>query len=171
MSMAIHKRDYYEVLGIRRDADAEEVKLAYRRLAMEYHPDRNVGNAEAEEKFKEAAEAYEVLHDAEKRQRYDRYGHAGLEGMNVPHFNNAQSVFDLFGDLFGDFFGQRPRQGPQPGRDLQVSMEIDLAEAFRGTTKTIAIGREELCGDCSGSGARHRAQDRAGQRRGTGSRR
>src|SRR5580704_9239599 len=154
MSMAIQKRDYYEVLGVRRDADPEEIKRAYRRLAMEHHPDRNVGNAEAEERFKEAAEAYEVLHDPDKRQRYDRYGHAGLEGMNVPHFNDSQSVFDLFGDLFGDFFGQRPRHGPQPGRDLQVSIELELVEAARGTTKTISIARDELCTECSGSGSR-----------------
>jgi len=164
MSMAIQKRDYYEVLGVRRDADPEEIKRAYRRLAMEHHPDRNVGNAEAEERFKEAAEAYEVLHDPDKRQRYDRYGHAGLEGMNVPHFNDSQSVFDLFGDLFGDFFGQRPRHGPQPGRDLQVSIEIDLVEAARGTTKTISIARDELCTECSGSGSRRGTQPTACQR-------
>src|SRR6516162_129850 len=152
--MASTKRDYYEILGLRKDADAEEIKRAYRRLAMEYHPDRNVGDASAEEKFKEAAEAYEVLHDPEKRQRYDRYGHAGLEGMNVPHFNNAQSVFDLFGDLFGDFFGQRSRHGPHAGRDLQVTIDIELLDAARGTNKTITISREELCGECSGSGCR-----------------
>jgi molecular chaperone DnaJ len=156
MGMATHKRDYYEVLGVARNADPEEVKRAYRRLAMEYHPDRNVGNAEAEERFKEAAEAYEVLRDPEKRQRYDRYGHAGLEG--VPHFNDAQSVFDLFGDLFGDFFGQRQRHGPQPGRDLQVTIELELTEAARGTTKTISIAREELCGECSGSGSKRGTQ-------------
>src|SRR5260370_42034830 len=115
--MASRKRDYYDVLGVNREAEGEEIKRAYRRLAMQYHPDRNVGNPEAEERFKEAAEAYEILHDAEKRQRYDRYGHAGLEGMNVPHFNDAQSVFDLFGDLFGDLWGcQRRRHGPQAGR-------------------------------------------------------
>src|SRR5713226_9738740 len=145
--MASSKRDYYEILGVRKDAEVEEIKRAYRRLAMEHHPDRNVGNAEAEEKFKEAAEAYEVLHDLEKRHRYDRYGHAGLEGMNVPHFNNAQSVFDLFGDLFGDFFGQRSRRGPQAGRDLQIGIELDLAEAARGVSKTITVPREELCGE------------------------
>src|SRR5216117_3671 len=113
------KRDYYDVLGVRREADDEEIKRAYRQLAMKYHPDRNVGDAETEEKFKEAAEAYEVLCDSAKRQRYNRYGHAGLDGLNVPHFNDAQSVFDLFGDLFGDFFGQRGgHRGPHAGRDL-----------------------------------------------------
>src|SRR5712692_9132765 len=99
--MAAVKRDYYEVLGVGKDAGPEEIKRAYRRLAMQYHPDRNVGDGEAEARFKEAAEAYEVLRDPDKRQRYNRYGHAGLEGMNVPHFSDAQSVFDLFGDIFG----------------------------------------------------------------------
>jgi len=153
------KRDYYDVLGVRREADEEEIKRAYRRLAMEHHPDRNVGNPEAEEKFKEAAEAYEILRDPAKRQSYDRYGHAGLEGMNVPHFNNAQSVFDLFGDLFGDMFGQRGgRRGPQAGRNIRVTLELDLVEAARGVTKTITVSREELCGDCGGSGARKGTQ-------------
>src|ERR1700752_1103477 len=102
--MAGTKRDYYEILGVERKADDEEIKRAYRRLAMQYHPDRNVGDKEAEDKFKEAAEAYEILRDPDKRQRYDRYGHAGLEGLNFPHFNDAQSVFDIFGDLFGEIF-------------------------------------------------------------------
>lgn len=152
--MASSKRDYYEVLGVQREADAEEIKKAYRRLAMQYHPDRNAGDAEAEERFKEAAEAYEVLHDAEKRQRYDRYGHAGLEGLNVPHFNDAQSVFDVFGDLFGDLFGGRSRSGPQRGRDRKVEVVLELAEAAHGVTKTVTLSREELCTDCSGNGSR-----------------
>lgn len=159
------KRDYYEVLGVRREADDEEIKRAYRQLALKYHPDRNVGDAEAEEKFKEAAEAYEVLRDQAKRQRYDRYGHAGLDGLNVPHFSDAQSVFDLFGDLFGDFFGQRGgRRGPHAGRDLQVQLEIDLEEAFRGTHKSINIPREELCGECGGAGSRRGTQPAACRR-------
>ena len=149
-----NKRDYYEVLGVRREADAEEIKRAYRRLAMQYHPDRNVGDPEAEARFKEATEAYDVLHDAEKRRRYDRYGHAGLEGMNVPHFTDAQSVFDVFGDLFGDLFGRGGRHEAQAGRDLQVAVELDLAEAARGVTRTVAVAREELCPECSGSGCR-----------------
>jgi molecular chaperone DnaJ len=152
--MASAKRDYYEVLNVSREADAEEIKRAYRKLAMQYHPDRNVGDEEAEQKFKEAAEAYEVLSDGEKRQRYDRYGHAGLEGLNVPHFNDAQSVFDLFGDLFGDIFGQRGRGGARRGRDQKTEIVLELAEAASGVTKTISVSREELCGDCSGSGAR-----------------
>ena len=152
--MASTKRDYYEVLGVAREADAEEIKRAYRKLAMQYHPDRNVGDAEAEQKFKEAAEAYEVLRDVEKRQRYDRYGHAGLDALNVPHFNDAQSVFDLFGDLFGDIFGQRRRAGPRRGRDGKVEIELELSEAARGVTKSVTVSREELCSECSGSGRR-----------------
>jgi molecular chaperone DnaJ len=153
------KRCFYEILGVSRDADDETLKKAYRRLAMQYHPDRNVGNHEAEVKFKEAAEAYEVLRDPQKRQRYDRYGHAGLEGAPGPHFTNADSVMDLFGDLFGDVFGGgRRRRGPQPGRDLQVALELDLTEAYRGTRKDLKIPREETCADCGGSGARRGTQ-------------
>jgi molecular chaperone DnaJ len=148
------KRDYYEVLGVARDAGDEEVKRAYRQLALKYHPDRNVGDRDAEEKFKEAAEAYEILRDPEKRRVYDRYGHAGLDGLGVPHFNNAQSIFDVFGDIFGDIFGHGRRHGPQPGRDLRVEVEIDLVEAARGAEKTITIHREEVCSDCSGNGSR-----------------
>jgi molecular chaperone DnaJ len=154
MMASSSKRDYYEVLGVARGADGEEIKRAYRKLAMQYHPDRNVGDPEAEVKFKEAAEAYEVLRDSEKRQHYDRYGHAGLDGMNVPHFNDAQSVFDLFGDLVGDLFGQRGRHGPQRGRDGRVEVQLDLVEAAHGVTKTVTVNREELCNECGGTGAR-----------------
>jgi molecular chaperone DnaJ len=156
--MASAKRDYYEVLGVRKDADDEEIKRSYRKLAMQYHPDRNAGDAEAEVKFKEAAEAYEILRDPEKRRRYDRYGHAGLEGVNVPNFSDAQAVFDLFGDLFGDFFGQRRRYGPQAGRDLEVLLEIDLVGAARGVTKSVTIPRQENCGECGGNGCRRGTQ-------------
>jgi molecular chaperone DnaJ len=123
---------------------------------MKYHPDRNVGDSEAEDKFKEAAEAYDVLRDTEKRARYDRYGHAGLEGFNgAPHFNDVRSVFDVFGNLFGDLFGGGAgRGGPQPGRDLQYNLEIDLLEAARGARKTFTIPREELCSECGGGGAK-----------------
>src|SRR6202045_2293469 len=123
------KRDYYEVLGVGRDCDTPSLKSAYKKMALQYHPDRNPGNQEAEEKFKEAAEAYEVLHDEEKRRRYDRYGHAGLNGMGgAPHFNDVRSVFDLFGDIFGDFFGQQGGRASGRGRDLQLNVEIDLME-------------------------------------------
>ena len=153
--MAGTKRDYYEVLGVAREADDEEVKRAYRKLAMQYHPDRNVGDPEAEQKFKEAAEAYDVLRDPEKRQRYDRYGHAGLDGMNMPNFNDARNMFgDLFGDLLGGLFGQNVRHGPQRGRDHRVDVELDLPEAARGVVKRVTISREGICSECSGSGAR-----------------
>jgi molecular chaperone DnaJ len=153
-----NKRDYYEILGVRREADDEEIRKAYRRLAMQYHPDRNVGDAEAEEKFKEAAEAYEVLRDPAKRQRYDRYGHAGLEGMGVHQFEDAEAVFNLFGDLFGDFFGPRGRHGPFAGRDLQTVVELDLPQAYRGTTRTVTITRGESCETCRGTGSRPGSQ-------------
>jgi len=150
------KRDYYEVLSVARDADEDTLKKAYRKLAMQYHPDRNVGDHEAEIKFKEAAEAYEILRDPRKRQLYDRYGHAGLEGAGLPNFGNADAVMDIFGDILGDLFGGggRRRRGPQPGRDLQLAIEIDLLEAARGVKKEIKIPRAEPCADCSGSGAK-----------------
>ena len=127
--MAGTKRDYYEILAVRREADAEEIKRAYRKLAMQYHPDLNVGDAESEEKFKEAAEAYEVLSDPEKRRRYDRYGHAGLEGLEMPDFSSGASVFDLFGDILGNLFGERGPRGPQGGEDLVYSLDLTLTEA------------------------------------------
>jgi molecular chaperone DnaJ len=157
------KRDYYEILGVAKNADEEEIKKAYRKLAMQYHPDRNAGNAEAEEKFKEAAEAYEVLHDEEKRQRYDRYGHAGLEGMNVPHFHDTQEVFSMFGDILGELFGGG-RFRSHGGRDIQVGVELDLIEAYRGTRKTLNITRAEHCTACSGSGSRPGSQPKGCRR-------
>jgi molecular chaperone DnaJ len=163
--MAGTKRDYYEVLGVARGAADEEIKRAYRKLAMQHHPDRNVGDPEADLKFKEAAEAYDVLRDPEKRQRYDRYGHAGLDGMNMPNFNDARTMFgDLFGDLLGGIFGQNVRHGPQRGRDHKVEVDLDLAEAARGVLKRVTVSREELCGDCSGSGARRGSKPSACRR-------
>jgi molecular chaperone DnaJ len=152
--MAGTKRDFYEILGVERTATDDEVTKAYRKLAMKFHPDRNVGEKEAEDKFKEAAAAYDVLRDPDKRARYDRYGHAGLEGLGGPDFRDARSVFDVFGNLFGDLFGDCHRGGPQAGRDLQYALEIDLVEAAKGTRKTITIPREELCAECGGGGAR-----------------
>lgn len=151
--MADTKKDYYEVLGVAREANGEEIRSAYRKLALQYHPDRNAGDSEAEFKFKECAEAYEVLSNAEKRPLYDRYGHAGLAGKSQG-FRDSQSVFDLFGDMFGDLFGQGRRQGPQRGRDGKVEVVLDLVAAARGTTKTVTVHREELCVECSGSGSR-----------------
>lgn len=158
MPMATTKRDYYEVLAITREASFEEIKKSYRQMAMKLHPDKNPGDDDAERKFKEAAEAYEVLSDQEKRARYDRYGHAGVDGAGVHNFRNAEDIMshfsDLFGGgLFGDMFGQR-RRGPRPGQDIVARLEIDLIEAARGATKTIEMNRNETCGDCKGSGAR-----------------
>jgi molecular chaperone DnaJ len=151
--MMATRRDYYEILGIQKNADGEEIKRAYRKLAMKYHPDRNVGDEEAAALFKEAAEAYDVLSDGDKRQRYDRYGHAGLDGLGVPDFGNAQSIFDHFADLFGDFFGGG-RRGPQGGRSLGFELELKLVEAARGCKKSVSIQREENCAECSGMGSR-----------------
>jgi molecular chaperone DnaJ len=130
------KRDYYEVLQVARSANGEEIKKAYRKLAMEFHPDRNHGDEEAAEKFKEATEAYEVLSTPDKRERYDRFGHAGLEGAGGFGGGNVD-FHDLFGDLLGSFFGGqagggRRRSGPQPGRDVQGILDIELAEAAVG---------------------------------------
>jgi molecular chaperone DnaJ len=158
MPMAVTKRDYYEVLGVARDASAEDIKKSYRQLALKYHPDRNPGDDEAPKRFKEAAEAYEVLSDLEKRQRYDRYGHAGLNGSAFHDFRSTDDIMSAFSDifgggLFGDFFGER-RRGPRPGPDLLMKLEIELTEAARGTTRSIDVTRHEFCGDCRGSGAR-----------------
>src|SRR5581483_1590519 len=155
-SIMTSKRCYYEILEVPKDAGDEDIKKAYRKLAMRYHPDRNAGDEEAAVRFKEAAEAYAILSDPQKRQVYDRYGHAGLNGAGLPDFGNQESVFDLFGDIFGDIFGGRGgrRRGPQAGRDLEYHLELDLLEAAKGCKKTINIAREENCGDCGGSGCR-----------------
>ena len=156
------KRDYYEVLGVNRDASEEEIKKSYRKLAMKYHPDRNPDNAKAEAQFKEAKEAYEMLSDADKRAAYDRYGHAGVDpsqgaGPGGPGFGGMGGGFaDAFGDIFGDLFGGgRGRQGGvYRGADLRYNLEISLEEAARGTETQIRIPTMETCGTCKGSGAR-----------------
>jgi molecular chaperone DnaJ len=158
MPMAATKRDYYEVLGVARDAAADDVKKAYRQMALKYHPDRNPGDDEAPKRFKEAAEAYEVLSDAEKRQRYDRYGHAGLNGSAFHDFRSTDDIMSAFSDifgggLFGDLFGER-RRGPRAGADLLMKMEIELVEAARGTSRSIDVTRQDFCGECKGAGAR-----------------
>ena len=152
------KRDYYEILGLKKDASADDIKKAYRQMALKNHPDRNPGDAGAEARFKEAAEAYEVLSDQAKRQRYDRYGHAGLEGTANHDFRNTEDIMSAFSDifgggLFGDMFQQR-RRGPRPGQDLLMKLEVDLVEAARGTVKMVEVTRQETCGECKGSGAR-----------------
>lgn len=152
------KRDYYEVLGVSRGANPEEIKKAYRKLALKHHPDRNPGNKEAEEKFKEAAEAYAVLSDAEKRAQYDQFGHS-LGGSGFPGFQGFEETFrgfgDVFGDLFDDFFGTggRTRSAARRGSDLEVSVEITLEEAAKGKEVSIEIPRRENCESCDGSGA------------------
>jgi len=152
------KRDYYEILEVTKTVTSDELKVAYRRLAMKFHPDRNPGDTEAEAKFKEATEAFEVLADPDKRQRYDRYGHDGLQGMGAGGQGGMQvDLGDLLGDLFGGFFGNGGggrRSGPQPGRDVQIILDIDLAEAARGVTKKVTVQREDHCGTCNGTGAK-----------------
>ncbi|MBI3410503.1 MAG: molecular chaperone DnaJ [Planctomycetes bacterium] len=150
------KRDFYEILGVSKEAGEEELKKAYRALALKFHPDRNSGDEEAAQKFKEAAEAYAVLSDSDKRHRYDRYGHAGLEGMGLPDFGNAQNIFDFVGDLFDGFFGGggRRSRGPQAGDDLLYRLEIDLFQAAKGCKKSLSFARKETCPDCSGTGCR-----------------
>lgn len=149
-------RDYYEILGVGREADAEEIKRAYRKLALEYHPDRNGGDANAETRFKEAAEAYAVLSDADKRARYDRFGHAGVHGGQ--NFGSVEEVFSAFGDLFGGglfeqlFGGGRGRS--RRGASLRVDLELTLEEVAAGVRKTLEITRPERCENCAGSGAR-----------------
>lgn len=157
------KRDYYEVLGVARTASEKEIKSAYRKLALQYHPDRNQGNADAEEHFKEAAEAFAVLGDQEKRPLYDRYGHAGVSGPGGggPAFD--PSVFADFGDLFGGigdifgfgdvFGGGRRRGGPRRGSDLRYDLEVPFEQAAFGHETTLQIPREETCETCRGSGA------------------
>lgn len=155
------RRDYYEILSVTRTATEQEIKSAYRKLALQYHPDRNPGDAAAEERFKEAAEAYSVLADGEKRQKYDRFGHAAVNGAAAGGFD--PSVFtgfeDIFGNLgdvfgFGDIFGGgRRRSGPQRGADLRYDLEISFEESARRVETAIQIPRLETCEECRGSGA------------------
>jgi molecular chaperone DnaJ len=149
------KRDYYEVLGVGRSADAGEIKKAYRKLAMEYHPDRNPGSKAAEEKFKEAAEAYEVLSDSEKRSAYDRFGHEGLRRAGFEGFSGVEDIFSHFSDLFGDLFGgSGGGRSRSRGADLRAEVRLTFAEAVGGVTKDVAITRHVACETCSGSGAK-----------------
>lgn len=148
-------RCYYEVLGVERTADGEEIKRSYRRLAMKWHPDRNPGDAEAETNFKACAEAYEVLSDPERRARYDRHGHAGLRGTPGHDFRtmNAEDIFSMFSDIFGMGMGGG-RRAPSRGLDLETEVEITLEEVLTGTDKDVTFRRMDLCPTCDGDGAK-----------------
>lgn len=160
-------KDYYEILGVPRGSDKDSIKKAYRSLAMKYHPDRNPGDAAAEAKFKEAAEAYDVLSDADKRSRYDRFGHAGVNGFSGgaggAGFHDINDIFSAFGDVFSDFFGgaqpgaggrTRSRTRARRGSDLRYFLEIKLSDVLNGTQKEIEFDSEEGCKTCEGSGAK-----------------
>jgi molecular chaperone DnaJ len=155
----VTKRDYYDVLGLGRQASEQELKTAYRQLALKFHPDRNPGDKQAEEKFKEAAEAYGVLSDAQKRAAYDRYGHQGVAAAASGGFD--PSAFADFSDILGDFFGfgdlfgtgSRRRSRAQRGEDVRYDLEISFEDAVRGMTAEIQVPRHEACGRCRGSGA------------------
>lgn len=161
------KRDYYEILSVERNADGDTIKKAYRKLAMQYHPDRNPGDKAAEDKFKEAAEAYEVLSSPEKKEKYDRFGHNAFQqgGGAGSGFHDMNDIFSQFGDVFGDFFGggggspfgqtrgqSRPR-GPRKGSDLRYLTEVELASVLTDGEKQVEFETDEHCSDCNGSGA------------------
>ena len=160
------KQDFYEILGVSKTASADEIKAAYRKLALKYHPDRNPGNKEAEEKFKAAAEAYEVLSDSDKRRKYDQFGHAGVgagPGGMGSHGMSMDDIFEHFGDIFGDLFGggqsssrARKKTGPEPrrGHDLHKDIQVTLKEAYLGTKQEVAYSRFEVCQECKGKGAK-----------------
>ena len=153
--MMTTKRDYYEILNVSRDASPDELRKKYRRLALKYHPDKNPGDKKSEEKFKEAAEAYQILQDPQKREIYDQYGHEGLEGSGSG-FRGFEDVFSGFGDVFEDLFGfggnRRPRNRVQPGRDLQYNIQLDFMEAAFGIEREITIKKMTRCSDCDGRG-------------------
>lgn len=157
------RRDYYEILGVAKDASEKDIKQAYRKVALQNHPDRNPGDAAAEERFKDAAEAYEVLSDPQKRAAFDRYGHEGVRG-NVRGFSNFEDIFSSFGSIFEEFFGGRAatgaggagRGGPRAGRgdDLRLEVELSFEEAAKGVEKTVEVERLQECSTCRGSGAK-----------------
>ncbi len=157
------KKDYYEVLGVEKTASKEDLKKAYRKLAMQFHPDRNPDDKDAEERFKEAAEAYEILSSDEKRANYDRFGHAGVRG-GQQGFSDINDIFSHFSDIFGgssifdDFFGggqrrSRRHSGGTPGTDLRVTLQLTLEEIAEGTSKKLKIKKQVKCDECGGSGA------------------
>src|SRR5271157_5664455 len=158
-----HKRDYYEILGVNHGAGEVELKKAYRTLAIQFHPDRNPGNKQAEERFKELNEAYQVLSDPERRAQYDRYGHAAFQGpqANGFGFEFTQGFEEVFSDIFGDFFGTgrgRTRSRSRRGDDLRYDLEVEFEEAAHGTEKVIKFQRLMTCDDCNGARARGGAE-------------
>ncbi len=174
--MAENKRDYYEVLGVEKGASAEEIKRAYRKSAMKYHPDRNPGDKEAEEKFKELGEAYEVLSDDQKRSRYDQYGHAGVDpnfGAGAGGYGGFTDFGDL-GDIFGDFFGggrsrSNTQNYPRRGENVMARLELTFEEAAFGADREVSYQRIENCSVCNGTGSADGVIETCGQCRGTGS--
>jgi molecular chaperone DnaJ len=158
------KQDYYATLGVARDAKGDDLKRAYRKLAMQYHPDRNPGDAQSEIRFKEVSEAYDVLKDDQKRAAYDRFGHAAFEngGQGAGGFAGGAGLGDIFDQMFGEFMGGRGRsRGPRAGNDIRVAAEIDLAEAFAGTKVQLRIPTRVACEACAGTGSetKERASD------------
>ncbi|MBR5784550.1 MAG: DnaJ domain-containing protein, partial [Bacteroidales bacterium] len=176
------KRDYYEVLGVSKTATADELKKAYRKLALQYHPDKNQGDKEAEEKFKEAAEAYDVLSNQEKRQRYDQFGHAGVDGQGG--FGGGgmsmDDIFSQFGDIFGSFFGggggfrgfggggQGARRPVQRGSNLRIKVKLTLEEIEKGAEKKIKVNKYVACKQCNGSGSKNNSFETCSHCNGTG---
>jgi molecular chaperone DnaJ len=157
--MSQAERDYYEILSVEKNADGDTIKKSYRRLAMQFHPDKNPGDKAAEEKFKEAAAAYEVLSDPEKRARYDQFGHAAFKQGGGRQYSDVNDIFANFSDIFGDFFGgssqrRTSRNGPSRGADLRYLTEIDLQDVITGAEKQIDFNTEESCDKCEGSGAK-----------------
>ncbi len=148
------QRDYYQVLNVSRDASESELKKAYRQLALKYHPDKNPGDHAAEDKFKEAAEAYEVLKDPEKRKIYDQFGHEGLKGRGFSGFQGFEDIFSSFGDVFQDFFGGGGGRGQQTGADLRLDVNISFTEAAYGVERKVDITKHCNCKTCNGSGAK-----------------
>lgn len=151
------KRDYYDILGVGKQTDEKEIKKAYRRIAMKYHPDRNPDDPDAENKFKEASEAYEILSDKQKRAAYDQYGHAGVDPQMGGGFGDAGNFSDIFGDVFGDIFGGgggRGRSGPRRGADLRYNLDLGLEQAVHGDTLKIRVPTLVTCEVCDGSGAK-----------------
>lgn len=164
------KRDYYEILGVSKSASADEIKKAYRKTAMQYHPDRNPGDKAAEEKFKEAAEAYDVLSDADKKAKYDRFGHQAFQGASGGggfHASNMEDIFSQFGDIFGEGFGsffgggqQRgggKRSGGQRGSNLRIKIKLNFSEVANGVSKQIKVKKHIVCNSCGGNGAKDKS--------------